>query len=400
MTFCQDGGLILVAMPIKEKEPLKNHYQNSDQQKKVANTDLDNKEKKISNIIPSRYAFLKPHPFISGDRFYNHQHEYQENSVYRLVQMFIEGLYNRYYYKSIGKQNWFIKPEIQARSIEPRITWIGHATFLIQVNNINILTDPIWGRPSFLFPRIIQPGIALDKLPALDAVIISHNHWDHLEKKSITYLAEKNPQAQFFVPMGDKKLLESWDIKYIYEKLWWESEKISISNSQPSSHITFTFLPAYHWSQCNFWNRNCSLWGSWMIETNNTRIYFGGDTAYSKHFKEIGTHYSNDIDFALLPIAPCEPKRMRYTHINAKQAGQGLLDLGARHFIPMHWATFFFGTDRFFTPIEYLKNWWKEHESKLSNCHLHILKCGEHIQFNIENSLIHTIDKVFNRIQP
>jgi L-ascorbate metabolism protein UlaG (beta-lactamase superfamily) len=140
-------------------------------------------------------------------------------------------------------------------------------------------------------------------------------------------------------------------------------------------------LPANHWSGRNIFNINKTLWGSWLIESNYTKIYFGGDTAYDTHFKDIGKTFS-PINIALMPIGPCEPRKyLKNSHINSSEAIKGFIELGAQEFIPMHWGTFRAGSDSFLDPINFLKKEWEEQKEKLLNKKLNILRPGESIKF-------------------
>jgi len=267
------------------------------------------------------------------------------------------------------------KSEVVKSSYEPNITWIGHATFLIQIADKNILTDPIFGNSTFLFPRIHKPGIDIHKLPKIDYIIISHNHVDHMCKNSLLKLIELNPQVKIMVPIGDKKWFETRNFKSAFEFTWWQEY---VTNKD----LKFTFLPAQHWSQRFIFDGNKSLWGSWMIEHNNFKIYFAGDTAYAGHFKSIGQEFNN-IDVALLPVGPCEPReKMCFSHTSSEEAGQAFLDLNAKNFIPMHWGTFHFGTDFFDTPIVRLRSWWNSNVGLSNDKILNIVKFGQRLEFN------------------
>lgn len=264
---------------------------------------------------------------------------------------------------------WLVNSKIDRYATEPIITWIGHSSFLIQINKKNILTDPIFGSPTIFFPRILPPGIEPHKLPKIDYVLISHNHLDHMDRKSLLFLKQANPNLQILVPEGDQHWFIKRNFTQVYGCTWWKK--------YPLENIDFTFLPALHWSQRGLFDRNKSLWGSWMIQAKDHTIYFAGDTAYSSHFKDISKVFSQ-IDIALLPIGPCEPRKYMYdTHVNAEEAGEAFLDLKAHQFIPMHWGTFHFGTDAFETPIKRLQRWWKRNRSALHHKSLLIPRFGE-----------------------
>lgn len=319
-------------------------------------------------------------PHVKKGRYYNHPEEQHEGFLWRSMQMFARSFYQRMK-RSLSNDygHWFVPSVPAARSYEPSISWIGHATFLIQIGGINILTDPIFGNASLLFPRIFAPGIACNSLPSLDAIIISHNHRDHMDEQSLLQLRHHN--AQLLIPEGDQGWFAKQRIAHT-PLHWWQ--QVHIKNDRQED-ITFTFLPAYHWSQRGMFDRNRSLWGSWMIEYNNFRIYFAGDTAYSSHFSAINKEF-NTIHVALMPIGPCEPREwMKHSHVNAHEAVQGFLDLNAHHFVPMHWGTFYFGIDSFLCPINQLEQRWQQ-VNDISK-QLQIMKIGQSVQFNLYKGL-------------
>lgn len=306
-------------------------------------------------------------PFRNKQCFYNYPGEPWANIGERIYRLLSDGLINRIRYMRHNPAQWSEQTVPPARSMKLLITWIGHSTFLIQVGGYNILTDPIFGSPTFLFPRLAAPGISFDQLPPIDIVMISHNHYDHMHGPTLKKL-KKHHNPLFLVPEGDKRWFDMRRFKRCKEFSWWGQHRLC--------DMRFTFLPAHHWSQRGLFDRNRSLWGSWMLETKDTTLYFAGDTAYSNHFTEIKKTFAN-IDIALMPIGPCEPHdHMKECHVDADQACEAFLDLGAKRFIPMHWGTFFFGTDTYDLPILRLQGWWDEKKQAVLKQHLHILKIG------------------------
>ena len=183
------------------------------------------------------------------------------------------------------------------------------------------------------------------------------------------------------VPLGDKQWLEKKGFSRVIEHIWWD---VYVHPAQNQSEITFTFLPANHWSAQGIFDRNKSLWGSWMItapsphavngQAGPQMIYFAGDTAFGEHFKHIAMEFPT-IHIALMPIAPGEPDPwMRKSHMDASQAVQAFIDLQAHHFIPMHWATFQFGLDTFKGPLERLQSAWNMHQLHEKAKNLRFLK--------------------------
>ncbi len=243
--------------------------------------------------------------------------------------------------------------------------WLGHATFLLYVNGAFIITDPILQEPSPIFPRLFSSENLEAMLPPIKTILISHNHYDHLDKKSIKALLQKNPQLSMFVPQGDAKLCSRWGCNHIHESMWWDT--FSLHNQD----IQITFVPAKHWSRRTLFDCNRSLWGGWVIQTNDLCIYFAGDTAQGDHFSAIHDHFT-DITHALLPIGPCEPRKENEdSHINPIQAGEIFNLLQAQCMIPCHWGTFPLGIDQPLAPIDLLQHWiTNQHNNKNQSCQI------------------------------
>lgn len=217
------------------------------------------------------------------------------------------------------------------------LTWVGHATFLIQMENKNILTDPVWSDRIGPFGnrvgpnRYTPPGIPWEKLPPIDIVILSHNHYDHMDRETIERL-DKDFKPVFFVPLENKKILDGWGIQRVVELDWWDEYEID--------GFRIVCTPAQHFSQRWLNDHNESLWASWIIEGEDHTIYFAGDTGYFPGFKKIGER-NRQIDVALMPIGAYEPRWfMKHVHVNPAEALQAYLDLNARYFTAMHWGTF------------------------------------------------------------
>ncbi|MES2977593.1 MAG: MBL fold metallo-hydrolase [Pseudomonadota bacterium] len=230
----------------------------------------------------------------------------------------------------------------------PRVTWIGHASVLIQAGRLNVLTDPIFSdRASpvqFLGPRRAQPpGLALNELPRIDVVLISHNHYDHLDTGSIQGLialaAEKQqPQPLFIVPLGQKTLLAGLGATRVSELDWWD--RLELEGTQ------FHFTPAQHWSARGFGDRSQTLWGGFAVFAPGFHWFYSGDTGYSKDFADIRQHFAGlngprGFDLALLPVGAYEPRWfMKEQHVNPAEAVQIHRDLGAQRSLGVHWGTF------------------------------------------------------------
>lgn len=227
-------------------------------------------------------------------------------------------------------------PLIQTTKSKAIVSFINHATFLIQFPELTILTDPVFSDRASPFnfagpKRVRAPGIKMDDLPAIDLVVISHNHYDHLDIESLKRLNQKFSPL-FIVPLGDKKLLNKHGIDNVQELDWWET--VQIKNNK------VTFTPAYHWSARGMFDKCESLWGAYFIENSLYSIYFAGDTGYEDHFKEIKLKLGSP-DLALLPIGAWSPRWfMKNYHMDPFEAVLAHKDLGAKKSIGMHYGTF------------------------------------------------------------
>ena len=218
-------------------------------------------------------------------------------------------------------------------------------------------------------------------MPKIDFVLISHKHDDHFNKKTLLFLKKHDPV--FLIPSGTRKWFDKKKFVKVIEKDWWE-DSCFLSKNSTLENIKISFLPAVHWAGNRPYNIDKSVWGSWMIEFAGFKIYFLGDSAYSKHFTEISTKFFG-INVAVVPIAPNQPRELtKYSHIDAGEAIQAFIDLKADCFIPMHWGTFRLGADKFIDPIKKLKKSWEEKEIILKDKRLNILKIGQRIDFDFD----------------
>lgn len=220
------------------------------------------------------------------------------------------------------------------------VTWAGHASLLIQLNGLNILTDPVWSARAspvqFAGPRRwVPPGIAFEDLPPLDIVLESHNHYDHLDSRTVQRLTRTHPQATWIVPLG----LASFVLKRgaragaVVELDWWRESSVG--------PVRITATPAQHFSSRGIGDRGDTLWcGFALAGTNGQRVYFAGDTGYHPEFGAIGER-CGPFDVALMPIGAYEPRWfMRYLHMNPEEAVAAFRALNARVMVPIHWGTF------------------------------------------------------------
>ncbi len=241
---------------------------------------------------------------------------------------------------------------------ELRVTFVNHSTFLIQVDGINILTDPIWsdraGPLSFIgAKRIRAPGLNFEDLPFIDVVLVSHNHYDHMDIPTLKRLEEKFSPV-IVVGLRNKKFLKKHGLGRVEELDWWESTSI------PNQKKLF-FVPAEHFSGRVPWNINKSLWGGFVIESSLGNIYFAGDTGFGNFFEQIHERFP-DIRLALLPIGAYEPRWfMSPVHLNPDDAVQAHKILKPKLSIGIHLGTFQLSDEGINAPSQQLKAALKAH---------------------------------------
>jgi L-ascorbate metabolism protein UlaG (beta-lactamase superfamily) len=226
--------------------------------------------------------------------------------------------------------------ELVQDSLPTRLVWFGHSAFLLQIDGKNILIDPMLGEvpaPTPLFGKnrfFKDLPIEIEKLPQIDIILISHDHYDHLDYGSIQKL--KGKTKQFYVPLGVGAHFERWgvDPAQIHEMQWWEEAEVA--------GISLAFTPTRHFSGRGATNRFSTLWGSWVITGKNDNIYFSGDGGYGPHFKEIGEKYG-PFDFAMME---CGQYNENWTeiHMMPEQTAQAGQDVRAKVMMPIHWAAF------------------------------------------------------------
>ncbi|MFZ0904057.1 MAG: MBL fold metallo-hydrolase, partial [Mycobacterium sp.] len=237
----------------------------------------------------------------------------------------------------------------EAGAGEIAVSWFGHSTALLEIDGYRVLTDPVWSdrcSPSDVVgpERMHAPPVPLEALPALDAIVISHDHYDHLDIDTIVALAHSQ-WAPFVVPLGVGAHLRDWGIpdERIIELDWNEHARIE--------ELTLICTPARHFSG-RFLNRNGTLWASWAIIGPAHRAYFGGDTGYTKSFAEIGAEHG-PFDVTLMPIGAYS-KSWPDIHMNPEEAVQAHVDVNGGLLVPIHWCTFRLAPHPWAEPVERL----------------------------------------------
>ena len=231
--------------------------------------------------------------------------------------------------------------------MQPAVTWVGHATVLLQMAGLNVLTDPMFSdRASplrFIGPmRKHKPGLWFNELPHIDLVLISHNHYDHLDAASVDNLAaQPGGSPLFVVPLGLKAWLAERGITRVVELDWWQSHRLGA--------VEIVLTPVQHWSGRGLTDRMKTLWGGFALFSPQLHVFFAGDTGYSKDFTDIRERFAGrqtaaaggGFDIALLPIGAYEPRWfMRTQHVNPDEAVRVHRDLGAKATLGIHWGTF------------------------------------------------------------
>ncbi len=255
-------------------------------------------------------------------------------------------------------------PSARVSSGTLRIIPIGHSTFLIQMDEFNFLTDPMWSNRCSPFfwagpKRHKQPGIRFEDLPPIDMVLVSHNHYDHLDLRTLKRLADKGtPKA--VVPLGNLDIVRESGIPTVDELDWWQSVTLS-------PNMKITLVPAQHFSSRTPWDRNKTLWGGFVISGPSGNVFYSGDTGYGPHFQEIARRFS-PIRVAILPISPFRPQQSKapsppqfsMVHMGPWEAVRAHIDLNAGLSLAAHFQVFQLGWDGFDDAVNELASALKE----------------------------------------
>jgi len=242
---------------------------------------------------------------------------------------------------------------IASAATRPRVTWIGHATSLVQYRDIAYMTDPHLTEYPFYFefgvePRYTPPALRFDELPEIDFIVISHNHYDSLDHRTVDLFGNS---VTWYVPLG----LKAWfldrgiDAERVVELDWWESHRYD-------GRVEVTLTPAQHWSKRTPWDTNRTLWGGWVVEIDDFNSYFAGDTGYSEdYFDQIGERLG-PFDLAMIPIGAYAPRYfMAPAHVDPAQAVELHLRVRARRSLPIHWGTFQLTIEPILEPAQLLR---------------------------------------------
>ena len=246
-------------------------------------------------------------------------------------------------------------PEIKPPNIEEflkptksiKFIWFGHSSMLVNINNVIILIDPVFSDAaspvSFIVPRFQPPVLGLENLPKIDYILISHDHYDHLDMETILYFKEK--KVKFITPLGVTSHLKKWRIaeSKLFELDWWEEIKFK--------GISFVCTPAQHFSgRLGTLNVSKTLWASWVVKSDSINFYYSGDSGYDIHYKQIGDKYG-PFDLAFIDSGQYNI-RWREVHNLPEEAAQAFLDLKGKALVPVHWGMFNLSIHDWFEPIE------------------------------------------------
>lgn len=248
----------------------------------------------------------------------------------------------------------FIHANAQAGlAMQPAATWIGHITVLAQIGGLNILTDPVFSERCFPVQwagpkRHTPPGLTLAQLPRIDVVLLSHNHYDHLDEGSMLALKQQAGGAPLVIcPLGHQHWFARRGMHRVIELDWWDTHVLEAT--ERNARIPVTLVPAQHWSARTATDALRSLWGGFVVRSPDCHVYFAGDTGYSKDFIDIRQHFALDhtpekgggFDLALLPIGAYEPRWfMKDQHVNPQESVQIFHDIGCKRAMAVHWGTF------------------------------------------------------------
>jgi N-acyl-phosphatidylethanolamine-hydrolysing phospholipase D len=271
----------------------------------------------------------------------------------------------------------FAQPRAPAEEVT--VTWVGHSTVLAQIGGLNVLTDPVWSERasplSWAGPRRwVVPGVDFDALPPLDLVLLSHNHYDHLDDRTVRRLAARHPAAHWAVPLGLAAFVRERGAREVSELDWWGETTVGAAR--------LVCVPAQHFSARGLGDRMRTLWCSWAVRVSGRALYFGGDSAYHSDFTTIGERHG-PFDVTLLPIGAYEPRWfMRVVHMDPDEAVRAFLDLNACRtparravMVGVHWGTFKLTAEAMDEPPRRAERAWRA--AGLAEGELWVMRHGE-----------------------
>ena len=249
-----------------------------------------------------------------------------------------------------------------------QLTWIGHASYLVQVDGVNALIDPVFSPRLAVIPRNAPVGVPMQALPKVHVVCVTHNHRDHMDAPTLRRLG---PDVVYVVPTGLARWFERAGLRRVVEMGWWEEREVE------GLHVTF--VPSQHWSRRGLADENETLWGGYVLERGGARAYHSGDTAWFDGFETIKER-AGAIHAAMLPIGAYEPRWfMKSQHIDPIEAVRAFEALGAERFVAMHWGTFRLTDEALDEPPKLLRRAWEERS--LPDARRFIPAIGETLRF-------------------
>jgi N-acyl-phosphatidylethanolamine-hydrolysing phospholipase D len=266
-------------------------------------------------------------------------------------------------------------------------TWVGHSTVLLQIGGLNVLTDPMWSKRAsplwFVGPkRLTPPAVDFDALPPIDVVLQSHNHYDHLDARTVRRIARRFADARWFAPLGLSPKLRRWGVRDVMERDWWQTAEHRAGGGAASNSATIGCAPAQHFSARGLRDRNRTLWCGWTIEAAGRRVYFAGDTGLHPEFTTIAERYG-PFDLVLLPVGAYEPRWfMRRVHMNPEDALEAYRALRGPYaddpspaMLAIHWGTFRLTDEPADEPPARVRRLWRD--AGLDEKQLWVLQHGE-----------------------
>ncbi len=310
--------------------------------------------------MAQRYTNLDPHPPIGGGllrwRF--------EKRMAGVPKPPAEG------YAAFA-EHWRVPADF-SQDLNSRVWWLGHATVLLRLGGLNIITDPQLSERaspfSFVGPkRFVAAPSDVPHLPKIDVLLISHNHYDHLDSPTVRALLRANPSMACYLPLGLKPWFEKRGAQNVYELGWWQKHGFQ--------DLDIHCVPAQHWSARGLFDRNQTLWCGWVVKGHGLNFYFSGDTGYSPHLQEIASRLGPP-DLAALPIGAYEPRWfMRPQHVDPPEAVRLHRELNVRHSLAIHWGTFELADDSLDAPVIALREALRQ--SDLSEQDFWVLRQGD-----------------------